>query len=1431
MKSLPFVIFCCLCFCTSLHAYTYSIAADGRAITPATVKDGDNIAQRRLFRTVNAADPLMDVKIMDVKTGSATRPDGAIPVVSSTSASIQNPAFSPDGSTIIYTLFHEGYNLGPAGVYHCTFSGTNSAPLIDEDGNDSVNLPGTCWNPVVNLITFASDREGPDDIWTMAADGSNLRHVSHHSAPGYYIEPSFSPDGNWIVFEADTDAPDNLQQGSIFKIRSDGTGLVKLTNGPAGGTDDRQPNWSPTGVSILFQRRLPGSDDWDIYTMDPDGKNLKQITTTDSSDTDASFSPYGNWIVYSTDYGSLDVPNIFIIPSKGGTPVRITNNSSNEDGAPSWSPDGKWIAFESHSGEDEDTPAGIWKIAVTQKTDTDNISGSITIENNAKHTIKPDVSIAVKAAGDIAITGYFLSEDSSVPTVQSFIPVDPAVNLLKTVPFVLSTGDALKTVHAWFRDAAGNISPVTSASIILDVNAPSSGKILINNESGSVSTSSISVEVSAKDTIGIVGFYLSESSTTPGSNQFNTIDETADLHKTISLKLSPAPGIKTLYAWFIDASGNISNPVSQSVNFSYGWFSVFGTEKFEEVNGIAMDADGNIYITGSTMGDLGGNNNPSIADYSAFVAKISGKGDVLWIRLVGTKHSTRGNYIAVDGSENIFIGGTYDESLNMMDAFLAKFDTSGKQQWLNVFKADTIDSQERINGIGTDDDGNVYVAGYTSENVKLNDTTTITYPNGFFLSKYDTGGTNIWGHGLFSQDVFDVNDMAVNGAGDIFITGRAVNGIDGIPGKGNGDIFIAGFNADGTKQWTHVYGTPYDDRGVKLVLDDSGNIYIAGSTKGDLDTEIDSGEKKYMEGFLGKFNSKGDKQWIRLFPSVGENVYTGGLAIDEKGSIYTAGTWDNTNNWKMFINKYSSTGSKIWIKAFATDHTEKAGGLVTGPGDLLYATGIMDKTAGTAGFAGQKFFGNGDIFVWKSTTDSSLDTKLPQGTITINNGDLTTFFRTITLDLTAKDNTGIAGYYIAENNSHPSVSSFTYIKEAALNFTKKMEYTFKNDVKGPKTVYAWYCDAFGNFSLPVSADINFSLDTIAPVPGSLTINSGAESTASTTLSLKVNATDNYGITGYYIAEDLKTPLINEFTNVISTKTFDHTFLYTLKNTKPGIVYISIWFRDGAGNINTFENRATSTIKLKDTTAPITEVTPSPGYYDGQQNITLTCKDDYYCMGTKYSINGGQTTTSYNDVTKLQITPPAILTVQSFDLDNNFERRRIITYGSVTTLSGSVPAGGSSTDSFDILPGSTLNIDFSLAQNSAASSREVSSNIYENDCSTFVTVKTPDNSIYGKYQYSGGTMNILIAFPVQGKWSMDVDRSLCSKSASYETRVKQAPDDGNLKGSASSKDIVNFLQILSGSRPDSINANNDINNDNLIGQPETIYLLQKFSNIR
>ncbi|MET9291021.1 hypothetical protein [Streptomyces sp. NPDC003077] len=285
--------------------------------------------------------------------------------------SAQNPAFSPDGKSLLFTAFHGGYNEGAAALRVLPLEGRTGRPrdLLDEDDQAAVNLPGSSWRPSAG-VAFASDRAGRDEIWVLTPGGRPLRVTDHEGDSGY-LEPSFSPDGEWIVFQEsvqreDPDAraalADRTALGSLWKVRRDGTEQVRLVDGPAGRTDNREPNWSPRGDRLVFQRRELGSETWALYVMNADGSGVRRLTTVEGEHTDASWSPDGRSVVFSSTSGGLDLPKIFVLPvDGGGAPVRVTRERGTYDGAPSWSPDGRWIAFESHPGS-ADRPTALWRV-------------------------------------------------------------------------------------------------------------------------------------------------------------------------------------------------------------------------------------------------------------------------------------------------------------------------------------------------------------------------------------------------------------------------------------------------------------------------------------------------------------------------------------------------------------------------------------------------------------------------------------------------------------------------------------------------------------------------------------------------------------------------------------------------------------------------------------------------------------------------------------------------------------------------------------------------------------------------------------------------------------------------------------------------------------------------------------------------------------
>ncbi|SDX55501.1 TolB protein [Amycolatopsis xylanica] len=273
-------------------------------------------------------------------------------------ASGQNAAYSPDGKTVLFTQFPRGYNDGPAGLY--TLTAGQATKLFQKGDQSAVNLPGAAWNGPANLITFSYDETDLDEIWVMAPGGKPSQ-VTDHQGPRGFTEPSFSPDGAWIVFQENLNQSGPGALGSIWKVRTNGTGLTRLVDGPNTHTDNREPNWSPRGDKIVFQSRKEGTGNWSLKTVTPAGA-VADLTQPVGEDTDASWSPDGSRVVFSSDRAGTARSQIFVIAASGGQPVRVTNAGSWYNGAPSWSPDGQWIAFES-TKEPGESATSLWRIA------------------------------------------------------------------------------------------------------------------------------------------------------------------------------------------------------------------------------------------------------------------------------------------------------------------------------------------------------------------------------------------------------------------------------------------------------------------------------------------------------------------------------------------------------------------------------------------------------------------------------------------------------------------------------------------------------------------------------------------------------------------------------------------------------------------------------------------------------------------------------------------------------------------------------------------------------------------------------------------------------------------------------------------------------------------------------------------------------------
>ena len=229
--------------------------------------------------------------------------------------------------------------------------------VMDADGKNLHKLTNNrdndwwpSWSPDGRRIVFVSERDGNREIYVMDADGGNPQNLTNDPNEDWY--PSWAPDGKRIAFMSLRDGHiiDVAPTYEIYVMDADGGNPQNLTNNP---NDDRYPSWSPDSKRIVFVSERPGhfrsklGITSEIYVMDADGGNQRRLTENRQNDWYPSWSPDGKRIAFAADRkGDFENFEIYVMDADGGNPQNLTNNRSG-DSSPSWSPDGKQIVFSS----------------------------------------------------------------------------------------------------------------------------------------------------------------------------------------------------------------------------------------------------------------------------------------------------------------------------------------------------------------------------------------------------------------------------------------------------------------------------------------------------------------------------------------------------------------------------------------------------------------------------------------------------------------------------------------------------------------------------------------------------------------------------------------------------------------------------------------------------------------------------------------------------------------------------------------------------------------------------------------------------------------------------------------------------------------------------------------------------------------------------
>lgn len=416
----------------------------------------------------------------------------------------------------------------------------------------------------------------------------------------------------------------------------------------------------------------------------------------------------------------------------------------------------------------------------------------------------------------------------------------------------------------------------------------------------------------------------------------------------------------------VDAAGNESGQSNQACASTYdSWTKQWGSTADEDARGIISDSSGNIYVTGATTGNIDGQVNAG--DTDAYLTKYDSSGTRQWSRYIGTSGTDWGQAVDVDSAGNIYVTGSVSGSFDSKtynggkDVFLAKYDPSGNRIWYQQWGTANDNFGYGVKVDGTD--SIVYVTGPTYE--FLSGEVGQLVPN-IFLSKRNTSnGSEIWTILDGTQNYSDyVEGIAMDGSGNVYLTGYTTGAFPGYANNATYDIFLAKYNASGTRQWVKQWGSTSNDFGHGIVVDSTDNIYVTGSASGSIGIHTGLGSEDI---FLTKFNSAGTEQWTKLFGTSDlDRAY--GISADGSNNIYLTGVTlgslgGNTNlgQGDIFLMKCDADGNPLWTKLLGTTAVDVGTGATVSTSDgYIYVTG---NTSGS--LDGNINAGGFDIFLLK----------------------------------------------------------------------------------------------------------------------------------------------------------------------------------------------------------------------------------------------------------------------------------------------------------------------------------------------------------------------------------------------------------------------------------------------------------------------------------
>ena len=403
------------------------------------------------------------------------------------------------------------------------------------------------------------------------------------------------------------------------------------------------------------------------------------------------------------------------------------------------------------------------------------------------------------------------------------------------------------------------------------------------------------------------------------------------------------------------------------------WSRQFGTVASDSVAGAAVDGLGGIYICGGTDGSLPGYSNAGATD--AWVRKYDPSGNLIWTRQFGTLSSENALAVTAD-TFGLYVSGQIVNNflpgqLNAggTDAWVRKYDLNGNEIWTRQFGSLKDDGSTSI----LVDSSGVYVGGSTQD--IINDPVTTQTNSGqadSFVRKYDLNGVHLWSR-TFGMDQNDLLEGLTSDGTGIYAAGFGQGALPGFTSAGSNDSYIRKFTPNGAEIWTRQFGTAQSD-GIYGAWADASGVYVCGFVNLAWPGQTSAGSN---DAYVRKYTPDGTPSWTSQFGSL---LGDQGVAITGYASgVYIAGQANGALPGQTsafatdaYLRQYTTAGSETWTRQFGFPgaSADVVIAIATDGAGSVYVTGSTNGQL--AGQTALGPWGATDIFLRKYNSSGTL---------------------------------------------------------------------------------------------------------------------------------------------------------------------------------------------------------------------------------------------------------------------------------------------------------------------------------------------------------------------------------------------------------------------------------------------------------------------------